>query len=153
MATIPLTRGFVTTIDDEDFDNVGWYNWYASGIEGRPARRLMGGPRKLIMMYHQILYVLPWVLNHYGYVVDHFDGNPLNNCKANLRVATPTDNARNTSRHKNRIGICFDRTHGKWKSYLDRPDLPRLNVGTFITEDEAILALEQTKRNLGIKCE
>lgn len=55
MAIIQLTKGYETLVDDEFFEDLSQYNWYASGAEGRPARRLKAGPRKLIFMYHQIL--------------------------------------------------------------------------------------------------
>lgn len=151
MAIIQLTKGFETVVDDELYEELNSYNWYASGLEGRPARRLKAGPRKLIYLYHQVLGVLPWVLREQGLVVDHIDCDPLFNKKENLRVVSHKDNMRNNTYYGHRQGICLDVTHGKWKAYLDRPDLPRINIGTFVTELEAQTALDQVKQELGLE--
>lgn len=151
MGIIQLTRGFETIVDDDIFEELSSYNWYASGNEGRPARRLRAGPRKLIYIYHQILHVLPWVMSSLGMTIDHINHDPLDNRKDNLRVLTHKDNMRNTTFYSFRSGVCLDNTHGKYKVYLDRPDKPRLNIGTFKTEDEAKGALTQVKRELGIE--
>lgn len=151
MAIIQLTRGFETIVDDDLYEDLNSYKWYASGKDGRPARRLRLGPRKLIFLYHQVLRVLPWVLRQQGLEVDHDDYNPLNNQKYNLQVVTHKQNMRNTTYYGYRQGICLDNTHNKWKAYLDRPDEPRINIGTFLTEIEAQAALDQIKKEMGIE--
>lgn len=150
MATIKLTRGFITLVDDELFDSLNSYHWYASGVEGRPARRLKTGPRKLIYIYHQILHILPWVISKYGFEVDHINGNPLDNRKDNLRVVTHRENMRNTLSHIVQQGYCYDNTHNKWKVYVDRPNRARINIGTYRTKDEAKSALAQARLDYGI---
>ncbi len=151
MQVIQLTRGYETVVDDEDYDDLIKYSWYASGLQGRPARRLKAGPRKLIYMYHHILSVLPWVISLNGYSVDHIDGDPLNNCRDNLRLVTQKDNMRNTIRYGLNQGIAYDSTHDKWKAYIDQPDQPRINVGTFVTEDEARKAVQTKRLELGLE--
>lgn len=150
MAIIYLTKNFETIVDDELYEDLNQYNWYASGYSPRPARRLRVGPRKVICIYHQILHVLPWVLNSMNLVVDHIDRNPLNNQLSNLRITSQKVNMRNTDRHVFRIGVCFDNTWKKYKAYIDQPDIPRINVGTYKTEEEAYTALELAKRELGL---
>jgi len=85
-----------------------------------------------------------------GMSVDHIDRNPLNNQRANLRIVSLKQNARNTERHENRIGVAYDYTHNTYKAYIDQPDKPRINVGTYCTQDQAELALAQAKRELGL---
>lgn len=141
MAFIQLTRGFITKVDDDLLDELNSYLWYASGLEGRPARRLKAGPRKIIFIYHQILHVLPWVMSMQNMVVDHIDGDPLNNTRENLRLVSRTTNMQNSDRHKFREGIGYDSTHDRYKVYIDRPNLPRINIGTYKTREEADAAL------------
>lgn len=150
MAIIELTQGIITTVDDDLYDELNSYLWYASGVEGRAARRLKAGPRKLIYIYHQILHVLPWVLRDKGLVVDHIDLNPSNNMRANLRVVSHKENMRNTEKYGNRLGVGFDNTHGTYKVYIDQPDKERINVGTYATRAQADLALWTAKWELGL---
>jgi hypothetical protein len=66
---------------------------------------------------HRLIFLM-----HYGYLpemIDHIDGNPLNNCIENLRPATRAENLqnatiskRNTSGVKN---VCWDKKQNKWK--------------------------------------
>lgn len=151
MAIIYLTRGFETIVDDDLYEELNSYNWYASGLEGRPARRLKGESRKLIYIYHQILHVLPWVISLNKMCVDHLDGDPLNNKRDNIQLSSLNDNARNTIRHKFREGTSYDSTHNKYKAYIDCPDQPRLNIGTFISQEAASTALAKAKKELGIE--
>lgn len=79
--------------------------------------------------------------------IDHINQNPSDNRFCNLRECSHTENMRNTKRHKERIGYSFDRTHSKWKVYVDEPDKPRKNLGTVKTKEEAIVMLEEYKKN------
>lgn len=151
MKEIALTKGYVTIVDDEDYESLSRYKWYASGTDARPARRLRTGERRIILLYHQVLYVLPWVLKSMGMCVDHIDRDPLNNQKINLRVVTHKENMRNTDTYGKRRGVGYDWRHNRYKAYIDRPDLPRINIGTFLTESEAEQALAKAKEELGLE--
>lgn len=150
MAIIYLTKGFETIVDDDTYKDLDSYLWYASGTDGRPARRLRLGPRKIIYLYHQVLCVLPWVLNNLGLVVDHINGNPLDNRKENLRIVSQKINIRNTISYGMRQGVAYDSTHDRYKAYIDQPDRPRINVGTYLTQEAAELALAKVKEELGL---
>lgn len=148
MAIIKLTKGLETIVDDNDFESLNKHNWYASGLQGRPARRLsVDEGKKLIYIYHQILRIYPWNLRP-DHCVDHINGNPRDNTRINLRIVTHAENMRNSARHKNRVGICFDNTWKRWKAYIDRPDRNRKNIGTFRSREEAEEALADALRSL-----
>lgn len=150
MAVIYLTRGYHTIVDDDLYFELARYSWYASGIDGRPARRLRLGPRKLIYIYHQVLGVLPWVLKLKGFEIDHINGDPLDNQISNLRIVTHKENMRNKLSY-GLGGVGYDAYHDKWKAYLDQPDLPRINIGTFSTKEAAWEAVVRTKKEMGLE--
>lgn len=133
---IQLTKGYETIVDDNLFEWLNKFSWYAQACYDhyRPARRLTIEPRKMIYIYHQILGVEPW--NMQDMEVDHINRNPLDNRLENLRLVTHKKNMQNTPRGK---GVSFDATHRKWKAYYYNLELgKRMNIGTFATEEEAI---------------
>lgn len=144
MKTILLTRGFSTVVDDDLFEWLNSFNWYASGpsLLVRPARRDSANGRRLIYIYHQILGVFPW--NMEG-EVDHINRNALDNRRENLRIVSHAENMQNGIRALKSVGVSIDRTHGTFKAYINerkKYGTFRRNVGTFKTREEALLALK-----------
>lgn len=84
-----------------------------------------------------------------GRVVDHKDGNGLNNRRSNLRVTTLSLNlanqkptGRGTSRYK---GVSFKTDKGKWRAVLaTRPK--QVHIGYFRTQKEAALAYNRAAK-------
>jgi len=130
---IPLTQGKFAIIDVEDFPEIGKYKWHLNS--NRAARNLPRiGPKPWRMyMHHQIL-----ALNGHQ-TVDHIDGNPLNNTKANLRLASYTENQRNVGLMKTNSsgfkGVSKMAKSNKWRARLDTKFL-----GAFDTPEEAFEA-------------
>lgn len=78
-----------------------------------------------------------------GVIVDHIDGDGLNNCRSNLRVATAAGNARNrrkSQRSPGYKGVMYD-PKGKrhWRAYI-RCDGKKRHLGSFATAQEAAMA-------------
>jgi hypothetical protein len=90
---IPLTRGLVALIDDEDYDLVSGYKWRAilNGSYSKTFYAATGNTPNFQLMHTLILPVGP------GLEVDHKDRNGLNNTRANLRPATRGQNMANRS--------------------------------------------------------
>ena len=80
-----------------------------------------------------------------GELVDHIDGNPLNNTKINLRVVTARENAHNTIRKKNKtgyIGVNFDKRSDRYVAQIRVPGR-RVHIGCFGTKEEAAKAYDR----------
>ena len=100
---IELTRGFYAVIDPEDWEIVSAYKWTAGkGGGGRwYARHLtsQNGKRTYVHMHRLILNAPA------GMLVDHIDGNPLNNTRKNLRLCTHAQNMQNAARPLPSTGV------------------------------------------------
>lgn len=95
MKEIPLTKGKVALVDDEDFELVSQYKWHVQKTHRTfyAVTEIIGarkaGQRRLLSMQNLIL---PPPL---GKRVDHKDRDGLNNQRSNLRHATNSQNCAN----------------------------------------------------------
>lgn len=85
-----------------------------------------------------------------GYMIDHIDGNRVNNCISNLRLATRVENQRNAKMRCDNTsgakGVSFDKRAGKWRVQVR---LAGRNISTrFETKDEAIAYARQSRELL-----
>lgn len=144
MAAIELTMGYVSIIDDEDFNSLNQYNWWA--LDAHPRITYAGRwdrgikPRRIIRMHHAVLGITAAELKERNLIVDHFDRDGLNNRKDNLRITTRSVNAFNSSRCDNAAGIYFDNYRLRYKCFILQPS--KQFVGWYKTLDEALLAKE-----------
>lgn len=90
----------------------------AGGVTSSGYGRLMIGYKEYAL--HRIIFMM-----HYGYipkVVDHIDGNPLNNCIENLREASAQTNQYNRKLGKNNTSGCknvsFNKRHNLWQVHV-----------------------------------
>lgn len=148
MKFVPLTKGKFALVSDADYSRVRKFKWCAS-LESRGTKWYAirwetiqtvehvctrGGietfivvkKRVKVRMHHFILGLRPHELPH-GHVVDHVDGNSLNNMRSNLEVVTQTENMRRVAGWKkkgnsygkiSRVKNCSDRR--KEKASVDR---------------------------------
>jgi HNH endonuclease len=148
MIKVELSQGFTAFIDDGDFELINNYKWHVS-LVGSKVKQAMcntvinGKPTKLSM--HRLL-MKPLVLE----VVDHIDGNPLNNQKCNLRLCSPTENQYNRPRTINNQSAykgVWETPSGKFRSYI-KVDSKRINLGTFTTAELASKAYKDASKQL-----
>lgn len=152
-AIIPLTRGFVTTIDQQDAD-LGAVLWLALGKGGyiRAARWVRdGGGRTLEYMHRTILARKLDRPLRPGEEVDHIDGNPLNNRRANLRPATSAQNKRNSRVYANNAsgykGVFWDKWGRRWRAQIRENGHIR-HIGYFYSRIDAAHAYDDAARRL-----
>ena len=77
------------------------------------------------------------------YIVDHIDGNPLNNKIENLRAATNSQNQANTRLSKANTsgykGVYFHKSTGLWQASV-RKDKKLIHLGLFQNIEDAVKA-------------
>jgi hypothetical protein len=104
MKLIKLSKGKETMVDDEDFEFLSQWKWYAHERNSNKfyaVRKIRDKDGKEIAIkMHRCLLDAPT-----GLIVDHIDGNSLNNQKLNLRICSNADNLKNRPKPKtNKLG-------------------------------------------------
>jgi hypothetical protein len=145
MRTIDLTKGLWAIVDDDDFPWLNRFKWLAH--HNPPSKPMVVREFSIISPNGKtVSYYMPMASflmgTRPGMVVDHVNGNPLDNRKENLRWATRAQNAINWRRANS-----FGRGVAKnGKGFVARimaiPGGKKLNLGTFPTEQEAQAAYD-----------
>jgi len=147
MREIPLTRGYVTLVDDDDYEWLSQWKWYAANdrtnVYVQRAERLDNGKQRTIRMHRLILGVGK------GIVVDHIDRDGLNNQRSNLRIATPQQNTWNRRKFRSNTsgfrGVAWDSSNQKWKAKININGKPT-HLGLFDTPEEAAWMYDHAAR-------
>lgn len=152
--TIPLTRGYVTVVDDEDYQWLSKYQWRAIGTKWVYAAteipEVVGktGKPKPVLMHRLVLGLLDTPRSEYG---DHVDGDTLNNRRFNLRITDNKGNQGNRHRpHSDRStskyrGVYWNKQIKKWVSRI-KVDRVLYHVGNFESERDAAVAYDVAAR-------
>lgn len=122
--SIPLTRGFIALVDDEDFDKLAEWKWYARSPKAGKAtyaiRTCHFNVTKscAIAMHRSILGLEPFDKRQ----VDHVNGIGTDNRKINLRIVEPMQNTWNRPRYCNNSsgfkGVSFNKAEQKFRAYI-----------------------------------
>lgn len=146
---IPLSRGMSAIVDAADYEWLNQWKWFAFTPRNNKhvtyAISAMGEGSKRYRMHRLILGAVPGVL------VDHKDGNGLNNTRSNLRICTPKQNlwnkpklAANSSGHK---GVSWNKHCKKWKASI-KTDGKTVCLGYFDNLEEAGAAYDAASLKL-----
>jgi hypothetical protein len=145
---IPLTEGFIALVDEDDYEKAISIRWY---LEKRVpwTPYAMGHPlkhdrQKTIRMHRFIMDAKQ------GQVVDHINGNGLDNRKENLRFCTLAQNhfnqvkTRGVSKYK---GVYWHKPAKKWCANIHYNG-KTTGLGLFIDEDDAARAYDTVAKEL-----
>jgi hypothetical protein len=142
MKQIALTKGYITIVDDEDFDKLNQYKWqYHNGYAARYAGTGRQHHRR-VFMHNELLYPPD------GMQVDHANLNKLDNRRCNLRLCTRSQNLGNvatkggSSQHK---GVYYVRRDGKWAAMI-QVNRTRVWLGQYDDEVTAAQAYDDAAR-------
>lgn len=138
---IPLSQGLFATVDDDMYEYLSQWKWYA--IKARTTfyavRNIGHSPFQKRVWMHRVIMNTPNEMD-----TDHWDGNGLNNQRDNLRVCTNTQNqanknkqTNNTSGHK---GVFWNL--GKWHAKIG-VNGQVVHLGTFSNIEDASRAYDE----------
>jgi hypothetical protein len=117
---IQLTQGKVAIVDDDDFEYLNQWKWFANKMKGKfyVGRSITVSKNKKIRISMHRFIMKP----EKCMVIDHLDGNPLNNQKNNLRICTRAENMRNYKLPVNNTsgfkGVYWHKITSKWMAYI-----------------------------------
>ena len=146
---IELTQGYKAKIDKEDLGKVKNKKWFAQVVKIDGVIRTVYAKCRFENNYlpmTNLILDLPR-----GVIVDHKDGDGLNNTKANLRVATPQQNAHNRRLGRNNTsgfkGVVWEKDRQKWKARI-KLNGKYTTLGRFTTKESAAKAYAEASKRL-----
>lgn len=147
VAYVPLTRGYEAIIDAADVALVSGRNWCAKPTFHKDGRvrsvyaqtYVTKNGKGTSACIHQII-----LAAEAGSLIDHVDGNGLNNRRRNLRFASLAENQHNRYVNKNSRsgvkGVFWEHRTRKWRA-LFRVHGKKIYVGYFQTIADAEAAI------------
>lgn len=82
-----------------------------------------------------------------GEVIDHINGDGLDNRRANLRVGTQQQNVQNMHTKRGMRGVSWNKSVGKWIAHVTH-DYKFIHLGCFTDKDEAQSVADAKRREL-----
>ena len=145
MKLIALTQGKSAIVDDEDYERLSAFRWYAMRCCKRwyAVRKITIGKRRQrkSWMHREVLKTPD------GNFTDHINGNGLDNRRANLREANHSQNQANrgpNSNNKSGFKGVY-RRFGKWKAQIT-VNRRKIHIGHFTELSDAVAAYSQAAR-------
>ncbi len=132
-----------TIVDDEDYELFRKYSWvlrthcninYASSSV-KPYRNKSGNLKYRRLHLHRLIMKCPKNM-----IIDHINGNGLDNRRKNLRICTHADNMQNKKLYKNSTtglrGVRYYSRYNKYVSYIQKDKVNHF-LGYFSDKKEA----------------
>lgn len=144
MKKIPLTQGQFAIVDDEDFEELAKFKWcvHKSGNRLYAKRNALTKNGAVILMHRFLLNA-----TDSKFIVDHIDGNGLNNLRSNIRACSNSQNLCNRGANKNNsTGMKGVYALGKrWTSKI-KTNMKSIHLGVFDTKEDAALAYDMAAK-------
>lgn len=121
-------------VDDEDYGWLMLLNWRLNTGYAVTGHKSATMQRLILRVPNEI-------------IIDHIDGNKLNNTRVNLRVATARQNAQNRKPRKSRISPYkgVTKINSKWRARI-QVNGERIDLGRFYSDTDAALAYDKAAK-------
>lgn len=155
---IVLPSNHEVLIDDEDFEKLSEYKWrfvsnrYAAAVKYDTGKRKNDGTLKQrVIKMHRLIMDCP-----IDKVIDHINGNGLDNRKENLRICTRSQNMANQKkRYVSKSGYkgvsLGNNKTNPWRAYINKKESGKSkqhHLGFFSTKEGAALAYNKKAKEL-----
>jgi hypothetical protein len=139
---IQLNDNKFTIVDDCDYETLTQYHWFITPDGCNPYACASESGRHLRM--HRL------IMNATeGQIVDHINGDTLDNRRSNLRVVTPSQNAMNRRRRSDNasgcVGVSYISTKQRWFAYITVDGKKKI-LGQFQEKEDAISARKNAEK-------
>lgn len=150
MKEIQLTQGKVALVDDEDFEWLNQWKWHIHSLGYACRTTLKSEGKKTVILMHRVIFGL--VQNEsFHSVIDHINGNKIDNRKSNIRVCNQSKNNMNKGMAPNNKsgykGVSWSNHRNSWVSFI-KVDGKNKNLGSFTTKEEAHKAYQSAAKIL-----
>lgn len=145
MKEIKLTQGKVALVDDEDYEYLNQWKWYALKSRNTfyATRVVRVGCKSMRFYMHRVIMKEPTLL------VDHCDSNGLHNYKSNLRECTRRQNGMNRKSNNNSTsiykGVSYSIGIERWVAAIQINGKRKL-LGKFLNEIDAALKYNEAAK-------
>lgn len=127
--------GFIALIDEEDVELVRVHLWTVMAQKNVKYARSRFADGRSLLMHRYLMGLEPGDPR----LVDHRDGNGLNNTRGNLRICDRSENAFNRDLRDDAARGTWLSPSGRWCAEI-RKDGQKFKLGTFETQSEAVAA-------------
>lgn len=147
MKKIKLTQGKYALVDDQDYEELNKYKWHIRKRSEKPSNkafyavttvRIVGSNKQTALSMHRVITKCPPQK-----VIDHIDGDGLNNQRNNLRIVTHAENIQNSGKRENNKsgykGVYWLKSHKKWNAQIGVNN-KKIHLGLYTTAEEAYKA-------------
>jgi HNH endonuclease len=148
-AEIELSQGYWARVETDMLPQLAIHSWSVHKSKGRVYAKTQIGGRTVYM--HRFLADAP---SDPGLVIDHRNGDGLDNRRSNLRLATRRQNAQNS---RGAVGRRLSATRGvskrqhpqrPWRAYIYDLNGRFKHLGYFATEEEAVATRLKAEKEL-----
>lgn len=143
MPTIELTRDLETKISARDLYWLSGFKWYAHMSKWKKAYAARKKPGGGVIYMHRFIMNAPK-----GKLVDHINGDSLDNQRENLRICDYSDNSHNVDCDMGEVDYRGVSKRGtRYEAQISKNG-KRIYIGTYITPEEAALAYDVKARRM-----
>lgn len=144
MRQIELTNGMFVMVDDNYYEALHKDEWKLSNSDNKNCRYAYTYFAGATILMHRLI-----AGARGDEVVDHINGNTLDNRKCNLRICTHTENVRNSRKRKvtqfKYKGLSKAQGRKSWQVQIC-VNRKKINIGSFADEIEAAKAYDKAAR-------